>query len=160
MADLNIRNIDEELIRRLKVGAANEGVTLRSWCIEAFRERLAASRLPDSSSVAQSAEQAAHYRTVGGSSPSGATKADEAQLTENKCQHGFVDCPECMEERNPRPRRWNESGVPWSHPPGRAESSPGSEIQKPQKIENPVCTCPSGGMFGHLGKCPKFKVKK
>lgn len=33
MADLNIRNINSELLKALKVSAAENGLTLREWCV-------------------------------------------------------------------------------------------------------------------------------
>jgi len=36
MAVCNIRNIDASLLRRMKIRAVEEGLTLRDWCIRAF----------------------------------------------------------------------------------------------------------------------------
>lgn len=53
MADCNIRNIDPILIRDMKIDAADAGMTLKQWCIEAFRYAL--NELGDSAQVRHSA---------------------------------------------------------------------------------------------------------
>ena len=37
MADLNIREVDPELLRLVKVAAAERGVTMREWVLEAVQ---------------------------------------------------------------------------------------------------------------------------
>jgi hypothetical protein len=67
--DLNIRNVDGELVRGLKVEALTLGLTLRELCIRKLR-----------GTVAQLAEQEPHKIQGAGSIPAGPTTPNISEL--------------------------------------------------------------------------------
>lgn len=84
--DLNIRNVDEELVRRLKANAARAGVTLREHCISL----LSGSRAPEIARESTQAPKIETPREVGKLAP--CPRCDGPTLEWGTSQRR---CPKC-----------------------------------------------------------------
>jgi hypothetical protein len=86
--DLNLRKADEKLVRKLKVKAAAQGVTLRQYCLDRLAEGIAQ----------QMIEMGPPKELVSGSP---VTIHKPIGIVGQKCPHNYMNayvCPEC----NPR----------------------------------------------------------
>jgi hypothetical protein len=97
MPDLNIRNVDESLMRELKARAAGEGFTLRDWAIKALwgsvngkREERREDR-PGKPKERGPAEGEGRVEQVQ-SSPKSVSRKEEPMKF---CQHGLLFCQIC-----------------------------------------------------------------